>query len=146
MTKREAVRRDDQRQASVAANQAEPGRPHPLLLGKELLSRADLVALGVPWSRAHLYKVMAAGRFPRPVSTGPGLYDRKLWRRRDVEAWLRKLRPAVKSGGEAASNTAQPRVEARGRRGICRGWMTNQRSALTRRLMETTEGRSRVRG
>jgi predicted DNA-binding transcriptional regulator AlpA len=71
-------------------------------LGKELLSRADLVALGVPWSRAHLYRVIAAGRFPRPVSTGPGLYDRKLWRRRDVEAWLRQLRPAVKSGGAAA--------------------------------------------
>jgi predicted DNA-binding transcriptional regulator AlpA len=99
MTKREATRRDEQRRAS-AANRAEPGRPLPERaqtppLGKELLSRDDLRALGVPWSRSRLYKVIAAGRFPRPVATGPNVYDRKLWRRQDVECWLRQLHPAA---------------------------------------------------
>jgi predicted DNA-binding transcriptional regulator AlpA len=72
----------------------ERAQPPPPLC-KELLSRDDLRALGVPWSRSRLYKVIAAGRFPRPVSTGPNVYDRKLWRRRDVEVWLRQLRPVV---------------------------------------------------
>src|SRR5712671_1571462 len=115
MTKHEAARRDEQRRASLTANRAEPKRgwvarkqappaaperplpkqAQPSPLGKELLSRDDLRAFGVPWSRAHLYKVIAAGRFPRPVATGPNVYDRKLWRRRDVEAWLRQLRPVA---------------------------------------------------
>ena len=135
MITREAVRRDEQRRASLAANRAEPGRgwvarkqaphtpsahdgvpppatperalperarPPPPLPDKALLTRADLRALGVPWSRGHLYRVIAAGRFPRPVSTGPNFYDRKLWRRQDVERWLRQLRPVTEFGGEAA--------------------------------------------
>lgn len=62
---------------------------------KQLLDFADLKALGVPWGRSRLYRVMAQGRFPRPVSTGPNWYDRKVWRRRDVERWLRSLTPAA---------------------------------------------------
>jgi predicted DNA-binding transcriptional regulator AlpA len=98
MTKREAARRNEQRRTSLAANRAEPVPsasvvgPPP---GKALLSRDDLRALGVPWSRSRLYKVIAAGRFPRPVATGPNVYDRKLWRRQDVERWLRQLRPVA---------------------------------------------------
>jgi predicted DNA-binding transcriptional regulator AlpA len=67
----------------------------PPPLSKQLLDFADLKALGVPWGRSRLYTVMQQGRFPRPVSTGPNWYDRKVWRRHDVERWLRSLTPAT---------------------------------------------------
>jgi predicted DNA-binding transcriptional regulator AlpA len=123
----EPTRRSDQRRAQqratasagtgrdwVAHKQAprSPGLPEPGSAApspdaapaahKQLLTYADLVALGVPWSRSRLYFVMAQGRFPLPVSTGPNFYDRKVWRRRDVERWLRKLTPAADYATPAA--------------------------------------------
>jgi predicted DNA-binding transcriptional regulator AlpA len=124
MTKREAERRAQQRAAAgnerrgwvrakaaapAPASDVEPAppareqplpekaRPPP---NKQLLDYADLRALGVPWSRSRLYSVMRAGRFPRPVATGPNWYDKKLWRRRDYENWLRKLPYAFTNAAE----------------------------------------------
>jgi predicted DNA-binding transcriptional regulator AlpA len=68
--------------------------------GKVLLSRDDLRALGITYSRQHLHRLMAEGRFPRPVALGgPELYARKAWRAVDVARWLATLDYA---GGEVA--------------------------------------------
>src|SRR5262245_49115349 len=60
-------------------------------LTKLLLSRTDLAALGINYSRAHLHRLMAAGKFPRQLALGPERSARKAWNRRDVEAWLAAL-------------------------------------------------------
>jgi predicted DNA-binding transcriptional regulator AlpA len=93
--------RGRQRAAQQRAQSSPSSAPSPAAaspappLSKQLLDFDDLRALGVPWGRSRLYRVMAQGRFPRPVSTGPAWYDRKVWRRQDVERWLRKLAPAA---------------------------------------------------
>jgi predicted DNA-binding transcriptional regulator AlpA len=59
---------------------------------KVLLSRADLNALGISYSRQHLFRLVREGRFPRPIAlSGPQPYSRKVWRRADVERWLAGL-------------------------------------------------------
>ena len=43
----------------------------PKIGGKRLLSRDDLVALGILFSRAHLHRLVRDGKFPAPVALGP---------------------------------------------------------------------------
>jgi prophage regulatory protein len=69
-------------------------RPPPLP-DKLLLSHTDLHALGISYSRQHLYRLMASGAFPRPVALGAEVCARKAWRRSDIMNWLGQLRPAA---------------------------------------------------
>jgi predicted DNA-binding transcriptional regulator AlpA len=85
---------DDSHSAPPATERPLPERARPPP-GKDLLSYCDLKSLGLPWSRTHLYRVIAAGRFPRPISTGPNTYDRKMWLRTDYENWLASLQPVA---------------------------------------------------
>lgn len=55
-----------------------------------LLRLKDVLALTTQ-SQSGLYRGMAAGTFPRPVKTPSG----KRWRRRDIELWLLRLKPAA---------------------------------------------------
>ncbi len=97
--KRVAKRRAQERVAgrrteALAARQG----PTP---NKVLLGLADLRALGISYSRQHLWRLVAKGKFPAPVALGPEVYARKAWRRADVEAWLAAL-PYSGGGNEAA--------------------------------------------
>jgi predicted DNA-binding transcriptional regulator AlpA len=56
----------------------------------------DLRALGIKYSRVHLRRLMAAGRFPAAVQLSP---NRIAWRQGDIVAWDAS-RPSV---GAAAS-------------------------------------------
>ena len=96
------------RAPSVRDNGRRPQAPERLLpeharppLAPTLVDHADLRAIyGIKFSRVHLWRLIRAGRFPPPVS----LYDggiRKVWRSRDVEAWLAAL-PYVSNPGVAA--------------------------------------------
>jgi predicted DNA-binding transcriptional regulator AlpA len=60
---------------------------------KVLLGLADLHALGISYSRQHLYRLMNEGRFPRQVALGnpKQLYAKKCWRADDIERWLAAL-------------------------------------------------------
>jgi prophage regulatory protein len=51
---------------------------------------ADLQRLGIPFSRQHLWRLVAEGAFPAPVPLGrPGtLYAKKAWLKSEVLAWL----------------------------------------------------------
>jgi predicted DNA-binding transcriptional regulator AlpA len=40
---------------------------------------------GIPYSRTHLYRMIRAGKFPKPER--PSAY-RVMWRAQDVEAWM----------------------------------------------------------
>jgi predicted DNA-binding transcriptional regulator AlpA len=72
-------------------------------LEKVLLSRADLNALGISYSRAHLARLVAEGKFPAPVALGgPEPSARKAWRVADVEAWLAAL-PYTNAGDREAA-------------------------------------------
>jgi predicted DNA-binding transcriptional regulator AlpA len=66
-----------------------------------LIGLADLNALGISYSRSHLWRLVAEGKFPAPVALGPEVYARKAWRREDVEAWLAAL-PYTGGDNEAA--------------------------------------------
>jgi predicted DNA-binding transcriptional regulator AlpA len=61
----------------------------------QLLSRDDLATYyGITYSRKHLWRLMRAGTFPRPVALGTAKYARKAWRRQDIEAFIAS-RPVV---------------------------------------------------
>jgi predicted DNA-binding transcriptional regulator AlpA len=63
----------------------ERARPPPLFL-----SFTDLKTYyGIGYSRTYLWKLMRAGKFPRPVALGNGStrYARKAWRLADIEAY-----------------------------------------------------------
>jgi predicted DNA-binding transcriptional regulator AlpA len=70
----------------LAGSTALPSQPTKVLLGF-----ADLHALGISYSRQHLYRKMADGTFPRPVALGSETYARKAWRRADILAWIAAL-------------------------------------------------------
>jgi predicted DNA-binding transcriptional regulator AlpA len=63
-------------------------RPAPVLL-----SRDDLREFyGIRYSRWHIHRLTALGRFPAPVALAPERYARKCWRRDDIEKWIAALR------------------------------------------------------
>ena len=65
--------------------------PSALPTDKLLLSHADLHALGITYSRQHLYRLMVSGAFPRPVGLGTEASARKAWRRADILQWIAAL-------------------------------------------------------
>jgi Prophage CP4-57 regulatory protein (AlpA) len=46
-----------------------------------VLSFADLPALGITYSRAQLYRLIHANKFPQPIQLGP---NRTVFRRKDI--------------------------------------------------------------
>jgi prophage regulatory protein len=71
-------------------------------LRRLLLNQDDLRALGITFSRQHLWRMMQRGEFPAPVELGSGA--RKAWRAEEIEAWIRDRPRFVSeaSGSEAA--------------------------------------------
>jgi hypothetical protein len=63
----------------------------PLAQDKVLLSYADLRALGIPYHRGSLWRLMRAGKFPMTVSLSPELYAKKMWKASDIAAYLAGL-------------------------------------------------------
>ena len=50
-----------------------------------LLSRKGLNEKGVSYSRAHLYRLMAEGRFPKPIKLSEA---RNAWIEAEIDAWI----------------------------------------------------------
>ena len=59
-----------------------------------MLLKSEEVSELVKLSRPTIYKMMSAGRFPRPVKIGSRAVR---WRRADVEAWIEE-RPLAGAG------------------------------------------------
>jgi prophage regulatory protein len=51
----------------------------------KLLSREDLRARGIRWSRQHLDRMVKAGEFPRPLKLGAGTCA---WLEPEINAWI----------------------------------------------------------
>jgi prophage regulatory protein len=61
-----------------------------------LLDREALAARGIKYSRVHLYRLIAAKKFPKPVKLG----SRNLWPANEIDAYLESL--IAKRDGAAA--------------------------------------------
>jgi len=61
---------------------------------------------GLVWSRAHVYRQIQAGKFPKPVKLGPGT---TVWLESEVDAWLARF---VNERDSAAADTTEPRDAA----------------------------------
>jgi prophage regulatory protein len=64
-----------------------------------LLSADDLRDLGIRYSRAQLHKMMARGRFPKPVRISD---QRNAWVLSEVEAWRARRRGRLTEFDRAA--------------------------------------------
>jgi prophage regulatory protein len=51
-----------------------------------VLSYADLrPAKGIVWSRAHIYRLVQAGKFPQPIKLGEGT---TAWLEDEIDRWI----------------------------------------------------------
>jgi prophage regulatory protein len=66
------------------------------------LSAEDLKERGIPFSRVQLWRLMKAGKFPRPVQISE---QRNAWREEDIDHWM-ATRPRAVGKSEAAGVTA----------------------------------------
>ena len=51
----------------------------------EKFLRLSSVRDRIPYSRATIYRIMADGKFPRPIALGPGAVA---WRESEIDAWI----------------------------------------------------------
>lgn len=63
-----------------------------------LLSRDDLRTRGIRYSRAHLHRLIQAGKFPAPIKLGE---NRNAWVESEVDSWIAS-RIAARDASEAA--------------------------------------------
>jgi predicted DNA-binding transcriptional regulator AlpA len=84
---------DHQEPSMQSANNVERSTRAPLLpdetRGKELLAFADLRLLGISYSRAHIYRLIKAGKFPRPVRLGD---NRIAFAREKIAAYIEAIK------------------------------------------------------
>ena len=64
----------------------------------KLLSREDLRARGIRWSRQHLARKVKAREFPQPVKIGAGT---NTWLEFEIDAWI-EARAAERFPAEAS--------------------------------------------
>lgn len=89
-------------------------QPHPALAslplsatelraisGKVIVGYGGLRELGIRFCRNHLWRMIHDGRFPAPIATNASPYARKIWRRAEVNKWL-KAHPLMKLAREGA--------------------------------------------
>lgn len=66
----------------------------------KILSYRDLASRGIPYSKAHLWRLERAGKFPKRVSLTPRCYG---WPEHEIDAWLKeKIAERDSLNGEAA--------------------------------------------
>jgi prophage regulatory protein len=65
---------------------------HPNISGRKLLSREDLRARGIKFSRVHLHRLERAGLFPQHVKYGAGNFI--AWFEHEVDQYLDALAAA----------------------------------------------------
>ena len=64
----------------------------------KLLDYQDLRAKGIKYSRVHLWRLEAAGKFPKRVRLSPARHG---WVEDEVEDYLEQLVAAARDGGDA---------------------------------------------
>jgi predicted DNA-binding transcriptional regulator AlpA len=56
--------------------------------GMILVGYADLKEMGVPYTQTHLYRLVKAGEFPKPVKLGNAPNARIAWKRAEILEWI----------------------------------------------------------
>jgi predicted DNA-binding transcriptional regulator AlpA len=64
--------------------------PPALVPQQELMGFPDLQLMGVPYSKPHIWRLVKAGRFPKPLKFGAGQNCRCLFRRTDIQEWIER--------------------------------------------------------
>lgn len=59
-----------------------------MLTGKEVVNWKSLKALGIPYSRAHVWRLMLADEFPQSFKLGDHRNSPPVWWLSEVLAWL----------------------------------------------------------
>ena len=59
-----------------------------------LVDWRGLRAMGIPYCRAHIYRLIEEGRFPEPIKLGTGVGGRVAWYHSDVLNWIEACRLA----------------------------------------------------
>lgn len=58
------------------------------MTGKEVVNWKGLKALGIPCSRAHIWRLMSAGEFPIAFKLGPYRGSPPVWWLTEIVEWL----------------------------------------------------------
>jgi len=58
------------------------------MTGKEVVNFRGIKALGIPYSRAHIWRLMFAGEFPRAFKLGTHRNSPPVWWLREIIEWL----------------------------------------------------------
>jgi predicted DNA-binding transcriptional regulator AlpA len=58
------------------------------MTGKEVVNFRGIKALGIPYSRAHIWRLMDAGEFPQRFKLGAHRNSPPVWWLRDIIEWL----------------------------------------------------------
>jgi prophage regulatory protein len=94
---------------------------HPNISGRKLVSRDDLQARGIKFSRVHLRRLERAGLFPQHVKYGAGNFI--AWFEDEVDAYLDRLATARPKRASSAFRRARART-SRSRGKIKSGFLT----------------------
>lgn len=58
------------------------------MTGKEVVNYRGIKALGIPYSRTHIWRLMSAGEFPRAFKLGSHRNSPPVWWLSEVLQWL----------------------------------------------------------
>lgn len=61
-----------------------------MVVKRQWIDWRTLVRIGFPYCRAHVYRLMAAGRFPRAHKLGDHRSSRIVWQMADIQAWAER--------------------------------------------------------
>jgi predicted DNA-binding transcriptional regulator AlpA len=58
------------------------------MTGKEVVNFRGIKALGIPYSRTHIWRLIESGDFPKPFKLGNYRNSPPVWWLRDIFEWL----------------------------------------------------------
>jgi predicted DNA-binding transcriptional regulator AlpA len=58
------------------------------MTGKEVANFKAIKALGIPYCRAHIWRLMESGEFPKAFKLGPYRNSPPVWWQKDIIEWL----------------------------------------------------------
>jgi predicted DNA-binding transcriptional regulator AlpA len=65
------------------------------MTGKEVVNWKGIKALGIPYSRTHVWRLVASGEFPKPFKLGSHRNSPPVWRLQSVLDWLEEKEKAA---------------------------------------------------
>jgi predicted DNA-binding transcriptional regulator AlpA len=72
------------------------------MTGKEIVNWKALKSLGIPYSRAHIWRLMRAGEFPRAFKLGSHRNSPPVWYLCEVIEWIERRSTARLTNTQAA--------------------------------------------